>query len=107
MIIDRLLPQVRVLARSGLGWEDVMVRLRIDACNMHIVRREVLGMSNADHQRESESGRHGSLPRLRSRPLAAEAGEAEIGAAEQAVLRDDPSGAFTLAGRASVHSDER
>ena len=52
MIIDRLLPQVRVLARSGLGWEDVMVRLRIDACNMHVVRREVLGMGH-EHQRKN------------------------------------------------------
>lgn len=64
MTIDRLLPQVRTLARSGLGWEDVMVKLRIDVCNMHVVRRAVLEMSN-EHQRESESGRHGSLPRLR------------------------------------------
>ena len=67
MIIKRLLPQVRTLARSGYGYEDVMVKLRIHPRNVHVVRREVLGMSNVQHQRKSQSeiGRHGSLPRLR------------------------------------------
>lgn len=58
MTIDRLLPQVEALARSGLGWEDVMVKLRIDDCNKHVVRRAVLEMSSHEHQRESER-RHG------------------------------------------------
>lgn len=53
MTIDRLLPQVEALARSGLGWEDVMVKLRINDCNKHVVRRAVLEMSNAEHQRAS------------------------------------------------------
>jgi len=76
MIIKRLLPQVITLARRGYGWEDVMVKLRIHRRNMHVVRREVLEMSNVQPQRKSESeiGRHGSLPRLRPRPVAAEAG---------------------------------
>lgn len=52
MIIDRLLPQVRILARSGLGWEDVMVKLRIDPRNVHVVRREVLGVGH-EHQRKN------------------------------------------------------
>lgn len=52
MIIDRLIPQIRTLARHGYGWEDVMVKLRIDACNMHVVRRTVLEMSH-EHQRQS------------------------------------------------------
>lgn len=58
MIIERLLPQVRVLARSGLGWEDVMVRLRIDACNTHVVRRAVLEMKrdeNSHHAKRKKS----------------------------------------------------
>ena len=76
MIIQRLLPQVRTLARRGYGWEDVMVKLRIHARNVHVVRREVLEMGNGQHQRESESenGRDGSLPGMRPRPVAAKAG---------------------------------
>lgn len=76
MIIERLLPQVRELARSGFGYEDVMVKLRIHPRNVHVVRREVLGMSNVHHQRESESeiGRHGSLPQLRPRLVSTKAG---------------------------------
>ena len=64
MTIDSLIPQIEALARSGYGWEDVMVRLRIDVCNMHVVRRAVLEVRH-DHQRESASQRVGPLPRMR------------------------------------------
>lgn len=52
MTIDRLIPQIEALARIGYGWEDVMVRLRIDPRNVHVVRRVVLGMGH-DHQRKN------------------------------------------------------
>ena len=57
MIIERLIPQIEALSRQGLGYEDVMVKLRIDPCNMHVVRRTVLGIGH-EHQRES-TRRHG------------------------------------------------
>jgi hypothetical protein len=65
MTIDRLIPQIEALARCGYGWEDVMMKLRINPINVHVVRRVVLGMSN-EHQRESASQR--PLSALRHEP---------------------------------------
>lgn len=42
MLIERLIPQIRALARAGLGHEDIRVRLRIEKKNWEIVRRVVL-----------------------------------------------------------------
>jgi hypothetical protein len=50
MTIERLIHQIACLARSGYGWEDVMVKLRIDPINIHVVRLVVLGMSH-EHRR--------------------------------------------------------
>lgn len=88
MTIDRLIPQIEALARIGYGWEDVIVKLRIDPRNVHVVRRVVLGMGHEAHRPLS------ALRRELGRP---QAGQAEIGSAAPEILRDDPSCVLTLA----------
>ena len=98
MTIDRLIPQIEALARIGYGWEDVMVRLRIDPRNVHVVRRVVLGMGHEAHR---------PLSALRREPGSSEAGQAAIGATTQEIFCDDPSGARALAGEPPFQADQR
>ena len=65
-VYPRLFDMIRFHAASGLGWEDVMVKLKLISSDAHMVRRIVL--ETAPGHRGAKAGPADGLPSLPAGP---------------------------------------
>lgn len=86
--------EIRFHARSGLGWEDIIVRMKLSKAHRTLVRQIVLGARN-EHQRASQ----GQSSDVRALPGT----DGQEPAAAQAAVRAGPGCVHSLAREPQSH----